>query len=166
MLSLKITDTKSLALHLFVKDTFDKFDLHRAAFKTAYYTEIDGVRNEEYFEKTEEKEPASELVSWKNVRPVAYDLIKGNRLPLYFKIVLKTGRAAAERYQEKSGLTDAKITSLSVNLTYANDVLTLTNGVSYDGFTLDKGAEALWDGDIRRFLEKIGVSFEDAASGE
>ena len=164
MLSLKITDLKTFAYHLFVKETFDKFDLHRAVFKTAYYTEIDGKRNEDYFKDSEDGGPDSDSISWKAVRPVSYELIKGGRLPLYFKITLKTGGKASGYYQEKAGLTDVNITSLSINLTYQDEVLTLTTGVSYDGFTLEKKAEQLWDKDVLVFLEKNGLAYEDTFS--
>ena len=162
MLSLKITDIKTFAEHLFVKDTFDKFHLHSAAFKTAFYTEIDGRRITEQTEGSEETAPEDDAVLWKDVRRAAFELIRGDRLPLFFRITLKASRSAGRYYKEKSGLQNAGITSLAINLNYQNDVLTLTTGVSYDGFTLDKSAEKLWDADVKGFLDKTGISFEDA----
>ena len=164
MLSLKITDLKAFASHLFVKETFDKFELLRAVFKTACYTEIDGKRNPEYFDESDTENVPSDSVSWKTVRPVAYALIKGDRLPLFFKITLKTSRQAAGYYREKAGLTNVNISSLSINLTYQEDVLTLTTGVSYEGFTMEKEAEKLWDKDVLAFLEKNALSFEGTLS--
>lgn len=161
MLSIRINDLKKFTSLLFTEDTFDKFVLHDAVFRTAVTTVIDGSRNADFY-REEENPPASLYVCWSEIRPVCFALIRGNRLPVSFRLVLLTGKEVTLKLVEKSGFTDCEASSLTLNINYREGALYLTTGVSYEGFTMDKTLEKYWDGTLRAFLEKHALDYADA----
>ena len=161
MLSLTITDLKKFTAMIFSEDCFDRFLLHDAEFRTSVLIRIDGEKDPDFYgEEEREKEMRQPCITWREVRPSALKLLSGKRLPLYFKIVLITAPDTAAVLQEKAGFTDCTVTSLSLNILYRAGVLSLTSGVSYAGFSLDKSMEKYWDGYVLSFLEKKEVTFE------
>lgn len=146
MISVTIENTGVLMNAMLKEDTFDRFLCINALFRTTYQTEIN-ARND------------ASPVYFRDLRPIAFDLLKGSRLPEYFRIVLTTDREATDRAVEKAGFEDCPVNSLVMNFTFQNETLTLSTGVSYGGFSLDKKLEAYWDQSVLRFLEKKEVRF-------
>jgi len=144
MKSIQITDLKKFTTLLFAEDAFDKFILHDATFKTEYTTTFDTVHT-----------------LWQEIRPIAFSLIKGTKLPSYFKMVLITDEAVTNSMVQKAGFTDCAVSSLSFNICYKENSIVLTTGVAYNGFSLDKKLDNYWDETIISFLEKKQVSFEN-----
>ena len=161
MLSIRIIDLKKFTALLFTEDAFDKFCLHDASFRTALTTMIDGSRNADFYREGEEI-PDSPYVSWSEIRPVCFALIRGSRLPVSFRLVMLTGREVTQKLAKRSGFTDCEVSSLTLNITYREGALYLTTGISYQGFTLDKTLEKYWDGTVRAFLEKHALNYTDA----
>ena len=162
MTALQITDLKKFTSLLFTEDTFDKFLLHDACFVTAFTTNIEGKKNPEFFtEEERENELKIPYMTWADLRPFCLKLISGKRLPLGFKIVLLTAPDNTEVMKEKAGFNDCEVTSMSMNISYQNNVLTLTTGISYAGFTMDKSLDKYWDQTIVRFLNRKEVPFEE-----
>jgi len=143
MKSIEITDIKKFTTLLFVEDAFDKFILHDGIFKTDYTTTFDTVNT-----------------TWAEIRPIAFLLIKGKKLPNYFKLVFITDEPVTKSCVEKSHFDDCEISSLSFNVSYKENTIMLTTGVAYKGFSLDKKLEQYWDETIISFLEKKEISFE------
>ena len=161
MLSIRINDLKKFTALLFTEDTFDKFCLHDAVFRTASTAVIDGSRNADFYREGETV-PTSPYVYWSEIRPVCFSMIRGNRLPVSFRLVMLTGKEVTQKLVLKSGFTDCEASSLTLNITYREGALYLTTGISYEGFTMDKTLEKYWDGTVRAFLEKHALNYMDA----
>ncbi|MBP5224396.1 MAG: hypothetical protein J6Z38_02285 [Lachnospiraceae bacterium] len=162
MLSVTISDLKAFTRLLFSDDAFDQFLLHDANFTTAYTVNVSGILNPEFFEEDENK-PEENCVSWGRFRPVATDLIRGKKLPVSFRIVLVTSKKSTEALVKRTGFSGCEVSSLSVNVSYRGKVLTLTTGIAYGGFTLDKSLDRYWDDSVRKFLDSKGIAYEEQA---
>ena len=160
MLHLRITDIRKFTELLFTRDTFDRFLLHDASFYTACTYSVEGEINKEYFGEDEKEAPANSFISWEEIRPLAMKIIAGKKLPLSFRIVLLTDRKSTDAMVMGSGFTGCPVTSLSMNIVYKNSELTLTTGVSYNGFSMDKSLENYWDENLTRFLNRKECAFE------
>ena len=162
MTALQITDLKKFTSLLFTDDTFDKFLLHDACFVTAHTVNIEGKKNPEFFtEEERENELKEPYMRWADLRPFCMKLITGHRLPLGFKIVLLTAPENTEMMKKNAGFQDCDVTSMSINISYQNNALTLTTGISYAGFTMDKSLDKYWDQSIIRFLNRKDLNFEE-----
>ena len=80
MLSIQIKDLKKFTSLLFTEDTFDKFCLHDAVFRTSATTVIDGSRNTDFYREGETA-PEALYVYWSELRPACFALIRGKHLP-------------------------------------------------------------------------------------
>ena len=92
MLSVSITDVKNFMAHLLSRETFDLFYLVEASFKKEISYHIDGHLNTDFFD-TDSERPEREYCLWKEVRPFAFSIIRGKRLPLGCKIILALPKA-------------------------------------------------------------------------
>ena len=68
----------------------------------------------------------------------------------------------------KSLLEESNLTSVSsdqvrfgLNIKYQDGLVSLITGCSYQTFTLDKEAESFWDKNVKAFLSKENVEFEE-----
>ena len=161
MLSLVFHDLKKMTSLLFTENSFDRFLLKSASLSAMLSVTISGEKDPDFFSEEErEKEMQESFVRYETVRPLLFSLIKGKRPPLSFRIILITDKNTTNSLKVKSGFSGAEVTSLSMNFSFKNGVLTLSSGVSYSGFTLDKSLEALWDQTIRNFLDQKDVTYE------
>ncbi len=154
MLGLTVTHLRDFTQHLFIKDSFDSFFLSEARFATSFTAEFDG--------KALSENAPQPYISWGQLRPVAFQLIRGKELPKSFSLVLvypteKTAAllAAAERETDPEMLP-----SLFINLRYRQEQLMLTTGVSEKSFYPDFGLPKLWDREVLKILAELGL--EDA----
>ena len=152
-----LEDIKAFTTHLFLQPTFDSFFLREAMFKTAATVTIDGAANADYFD-TDEGVP--EHVTWGSVRPLSFQVIKGNRLPVSFQIILypdETTAATLLGADVAKQTAFQKVTRYYLNLSYKNRLLTCTTGVSYAEFTVDKSADEAWDRAVSAFLKQMQI---------
>lgn len=157
-----LEDIKAFTTHLFLQPTFDDFLLREAVFKTAATITIDGAANADYFD-TGESVP--EHVTWGSVRPLSFQVIKGNRLPVSFQIILYPDETTTAKLlgPDAAELTARlKVTRFYLNLSYKNRLLTCTTGVSYAEFTVDKSAGEAWDRAVAAFLKQLQIPVSEA----
>ncbi len=163
MLSLQITDLKAFTALLFSKDAFDRFLFREGEFVTAFTTELDGRINKSFFAgddgSADASAPSESCMSWSEIRPFCLSLIKGNRLPVSFRIILITSSENTASIVKRSGFQDCPVTSLSINLIYAKKELYLTTGAAYSGFSLNKSLEDYWDKAVTAFLDSKEISY-------
>lgn len=157
MLGLSVTRLGEFTRHLFVKDSFDSFYLSEARFATSFTAQFDG-------KSLNDNAPAP-YISWSQLRPVAFQLIKGKELPRSFSLVLvypdeKTAAflAAAGRDADPDTLP-----SLFINLRYRQEQLMLTTGISEKSFYPDFELPKLWDRQVLNILRELGL--EETVSG-
>ncbi len=165
MILCKIKDKKDFMAKLLAGDCFDSFLLKEASIYGFVSYQIDGHINKAFFpeEDTETTTFLSyDYAQWKDIRPICFDLIKGKRTPTKFVFILYLKPDAMTAMFEKAGLssTNSLVQNLILNIRFEQGEMSITTGVDYSGFTLDKQAEQLWDSTTRKFLDKKEIGYD------
>ena len=148
MNKINITDIKTFMSTLLKKDDFDDFLLKEATITTFSTFTIDGRIKEAFYSKDEyEILENKDFSTWSSVKEHCFNIIKGKKLPVSFKIVLKTNKKTTEELLEASGapLNINDIEGLFLNIKYENGILDCISSTSLYTFTTDKSLEIYWD---------------------
>ena len=140
---------------LLMKSDFDRYLLREAQIVTFVTFTIDGKMQKNFYSNEEYKDMGKpELVMWQKVRPICFEMIKGSRTPVRFKIVLKLNEEETQKLIEENELsyTLSDVGGLYLNLVYENGDLNCITGTSMNLFTLDKSLEQLWDATVKKKL--------------
>ncbi|WP_408070624.1 DUF5721 family protein [Butyrivibrio sp. JL13D10] len=159
MIALQIKNTRQFMSTLLASESFDGFLMDSAELKIANTYMIDGHVNEDFFGEDESDKSEYDLSTWKSLRPVCYELIKGKRTPVSFKFILCLTPDKKEQLlgAELSGV----VSSLVFIIRFSEGHIIITTGVALSGFTLDKSYEKIWDDYMKRFLSGINVEYEE-----
>ncbi len=163
MTSYKVTDIRQCMNELLVKDTFDFFLLQEATVKTFAVFNIDGHRVDEFYspEESETIEAEDFLVAYENLRSHIYDVIKGKKTPVGFQIILSLPKRIIRQIIESEELNfDADSVSLVIIFRYVSSELTITTGISFREFIMDKSLESAFDKWVYTFLNATGINVE------
>ena len=165
MILCKIKDKKDFMAKLLTGDCIDSFLLKEASIYGFVPYQIDGHINRAFFaDETDEAIAftAYEYAQWKDIRPTCFDLIKGRRTPTKFTFILYLKPEAMTAMFEKAEIstTESLVRNLILNIRFELGEISITTGVDYSGFTLDKQAEQLWDTTTGKFLAKKEISYE------
>lgn len=148
MTALHVTDVKNFMSQLFVGMSFDSFLFVEGDISTAISYHIDGRVNMDFYTEEELEElKVEEYRTWDLTKPIVTQMIKGKKMPVAMKLILK-----------KAGRGD--LTYL-FNIRYENDTLVVVSGISRSSFTFDKSGEKEWDDNVKSFLIKSGIDFEE-----
>ncbi len=148
MNAIRVTDIKSFMNELFAGTAFDSFLFVEGDISVATDYHLDGKVNMNFFTEEElEQFRIEEFMRWQDIKESVKQLIKGKRLPVSMKLVLK-----------KAGSGD--ITYI-VNIRFDNNSLMLVTGVSRKVFTTDRTGEQEWDRNMCGFLKNHGIEFEE-----
>lgn len=165
MIALRLPDVKTMTSQLFVHEAFDYFLVSEASFTTYCTFMIDGHVKSDFY-SSEETEQLRDPVwtDWKTLRPQCYQLIKGSRLPLSFKIIFRLSSQNVEKMlaAASTSFTPADVDGLFLNIRYDKGALTLVTGTSLKTFTMDKSLEQEWDSMVKRLLKHNAIIFEEA----
>ena len=155
MLGLQMDDRKDFTNKLFRQEVFDHFLVPEAVFHTAFSIAIDGTGLTEEGTRT--------CASWGQLRPLAFQIVKGQTLPKAFKIVLRLTPENTERTLRSWGspVAPEEVSGLFVNILYEEGNIRCTTGVSLSSFSLDRSLDAAWDGVMRRFFRHHQISFSE-----
>ncbi len=145
MIALHVTDIKKFMGLLFSGTAFDNFLFVEGDISVAVDYHIDGMINKAFF--TEEDGEQGDFQSWAQTKQIVTQMIKGKRLPVSMKLVLK-----------KPGQGD--LTYL-LNVRFDNNNLLIVTGISHTVFTLDKTGEKEWDENMSGFLKRNGIDFDE-----
>lgn len=153
MKNYEIEDIKSFMNELLVNEKYDSFYLYEIRLKTSLDYYISGKINKEFYDTEEEREELYDYVSWGEIKHTVFGLIKGNRLPISFKVILMFNRENIERIIEMNNLPirPEDVSNLSMNIYYEDEKLLVTTGSSLKIFTLDKTLEHLWDDTVGKY---------------
>ena len=156
MIALKFPNQKQFTQALFLQPMFDAYTLYEGSVVTGCTYEIDGHRNAEYYMSDEEEAPQGTYLRWEEIRPSCFQMIKGKRLPLQFKFVLRAPETLVEQLlaSTETGITADQVQALHLIVQYRSGELTVTTGTALSFFTLDKTLEQLWDRYVGQFFEK------------
>lgn len=166
MLALKLTDIKDFMNKLLRTETFDHFLLQEAVIVGAANYVIDGRINQDYFTEEELEEAKltdSSILPFSMLRGNCFDLIKGKKTPTSFKFVFLLSPENQKKTLDSlhSSFTERDIRGFYLNLKFQNQTLTLTTGVSYQIFTMNKSLEEEWDKLVIRFLKQQQIPFDE-----
>ncbi len=167
MIALQIEDLKDFTAKLLVTAAFDDFLFSKGTIVTATTVTIDGRLNKEFFDSDQlidEQGYPRRYAGWAECRELAFQRIKGKKLPLSFHFVLLAGGACAAHIAEQAAssygnsVTPDQIDGLFLNIQYANGHILCTTGVSLHTFTLDRLLEQTWDNYVRQLFQKLQIA--------
>lgn len=168
MIQVQIRDIKLLMSHLLIQNTFDFYHIIEAKLSTFCTFSIDGVMQKEYVRAKEGEfpkeanEPGISYVSWKEVRPFCYSLIRGKQTPSEFQFVFLLPPDQVEKLRTRTcpDFNPDLISGLVLTVRYKKGKLTLLTGTSLKSFSLDRSLEKAWDGCLNTFLERLAIPYE------
>lgn len=148
-----IIENKKQFMALLLKGTaFDRLLVRNITLKTAVLFEIDCTLDKNWFD-SDEAESLEKYSSWSDMRHIVFELIKGSRLPGYMKIVLSPTPEATEKIHKNAA-------ALFINISFENNMLTVTTGSSQKNFSLDKAVDTTWDEYALKFFRHNGIIIE------
>ena len=168
---------KNCMSHLLLKDTFDTFLFIEGEFTTFNKFTISGYLQEDFFdEKLEET-----YSRWEKIRDFCFQIIRGKRTPLNFKIVLALPDDQIPAFLTAHGLTAYRpediqggkrsgrgltayrpedIQGLYLNFHYDGSTLQCITGTSLKTFSMDKSIEREWDTEVKSILKSKNIEGE------
>ncbi len=166
MKAFRLTDVKKFMGRLLGTDTFSPFLLAEATITTYNTFVIDGHVVKEFFSGDINDEgilPPYEFSEWVNMRSLCFDLIKGKRTPVNFKLVLHLKPELTGQILEEGNaqVTLSDIKAFVLNIKYDGSVLTCTTATAFYAFLPDKTPDRLWDEYASRFLAEKELDFEE-----
>ena len=158
MLAFQITGQKDFMNKLLGGDLFHEFDLKEATVSAAVNYYMDGHKNQDYFEE----EQREEYISFPDARNILFQMIKGKRTPVSFRITLHLNRKSVKQIEEKLklDLEQMMISHLVLNIRFEQGEMQLVSAVDYADFTLDKEFEKRWDHMIHQILTNNDICFK------
>ncbi len=166
MRAYQIKELKNFMTKLLATDAFDDFLLAEATITTYNTFVIDGHLVKEFFTGDVNDSgtlPDQAFSRWKDMKSLCFDLIKGKRTPVNFKIVLHLEESLVAELLSRgdTSVTASDIKALVLNLKYDGSTLTCITGTAFHSFLPDKTPDKLWDEYISRFLTEKGISFDE-----
>ncbi len=155
MNKINITDIGKFMCILLKKEEFDEFLLKEATITTYNTFSIDGRIKEAFFSKDELEQLEHKTFSdWKTVKSHCFNIIKGKKLPVSFKIVLKMNEPVTLTLLKESGapLNIADVEGLYLTIKYENNTLDCISTTSLYTFIIDKTLENHYDKSIEKYL--------------
>lgn len=131
---------------------FDDFLLEEATIKTYNTFEIKGRIIPEYFD---DYEFGYEFSYWKDIKPIAFDLIKGKTLPVSCNFVLHLSPAELNLLLKANNLEQYKeqISAFTMNIRFSNKEISIVTSPSFNTFVMDKTIDRAWDEYAENFLK-------------
>lgn len=164
MISFKISELKSFMSKLLIHNVFDNFLLTELDITTFNSFHISGKLVESYY-STDELEVLNnrKYSIWTEVKPFAFSLIKGNKLPTFVKIVFLLSPENTEKLIQNAGVNykPEEVSGLFLNVRYENGIINIVTGTSIKTFTLDKTLDNVWDSYVKSFLKENEIMFEE-----
>lgn len=165
MLALQITSMKAFMHHLLVADTFENFLLAEATISMANTYQIDGHINKEFYSEEELSDPnccSYDFTLWKDIKPFIFNLIKGKKTPLFFKIILHLNPANVGKLLAAGGcsIPAEQIKALVLTIKYDGTHAVLTTGSAFNTFIMSKEPDEIWDKAMMQFLSRKEIPFE------
>lgn len=163
MIALSVVDVKDFMSKVLIKNTFDKFYICDGEVETFTSFRFGGRLNTGFY-SGEEQETLNgrEYPFWSEVKPFAYQLIRGKKLPQSFKLVFQLSAENLEWLlsHNRIGASLQDIGGLYLNVKYEKKSVTLISGTSFKTFVMDRRLEQLWDATVFQFMKQNGIVVE------
>lgn len=166
MKAYQIKDVKNFMNKLLRTDAFDSFLLAEAAITTYNAFVIDGHIIKEFFTGDVNNDsilPPYEFSKWQDMRSLCFDLIKGRRTPVNFKLILHLKPELTKEILQKGecGVSLSDLKAFVLNIKYDGSMLTCITATAFHTFLPDKTPDKLWDDYFMDFLTDKSLSFEE-----
>lgn len=148
MINIHIEDKKTFTKKLFIGNDFDELLLVEACIITDNTYNIDGRIQKKFYTKEEyEILEEKEFSKWAKIKKLCFEMIKGTKLPLKFKIVLKLPKRYVESIlgRVETSFMSEDILGLAINIKYENDSMDIVTATSLKLFSMDKTVEDEFD---------------------
>jgi len=163
VIALSIVNVKEFMNILLIGETFDGFYVGESEITTFTQFKIGGRLSEDYFTSDElEALDRRTHCYWSEVKPMAFQLIKGKKLPVKFKIIFELSMKNREWLinHHHIQVPESDIGGLYLNIKYENKQVKCITGVSFNSFILDKSLEQMWDQTVQQFFKQKNIEFE------
>ena len=149
---------------LFQKTDFDQFLVREAEVQAAGGYKVNGHRNQGFYTKEELEElPDREYLRWEEIKPQAFQMIRGSKTPLLLTVTFLAREEELEELVAASGMGQIKeeIAGAYMNLKFQAGELVLATGVGFRTFVLGKEFERAWDLHVKEILKEKGIEFDE-----
>ncbi len=151
-----ITNVRDFMNLLFFGEDLDRYGLCEARIVTDCSLTMDGKRCGKFYDTGEiEEKKLAPYLEWGEKKALIFEAIKGKKLPVKMKIVLK---APETEGAEERGSTES--ISRYANISFEAGKLTVTSGVSGGGFSQSKQAGNAWDEEFFSLLASRHIEAE------
>lgn len=140
-------DVKNFMNKLLRENTFDGYELRNVEIENIAKFEIDGSINRDYLNEDEDRS----FCYWSEIKGYVFEIIKGNRLPKVFKVVLSLTADKVEILHPNGA-------AMFINIMFENDRVNFVTGTSQKNFSLDKGVDVAWEEYVHKFFKKLGLT--------
>lgn len=162
MKQFRITDLKPFTSSLFVGSGFDDLLLYKADITTGISASFDGALKKDFYDDDEwELVAETGYACWAQVKPLCFDMIKGKKLPVSFRISLMLPKDRAGELKAESRTNDDISVRLFLNIIYEHGILTCTTGVASSVFPPDRLLEDSWDAEAYALLRSKNITLEE-----
>ncbi len=162
MQALQVSSVKSFMNQLLAGTSFDNFLLAEGTVSTANTYTIDGHINKEFYKGDDTAVLPYDFAEWSEMKVLIFNLIKGKRTPLYFKLVLHFKPELVSKLLAAAGcsLPAEQVKALVLTIKYDGSSTILTTGTAFHTFVMNKEPDNIWDKAITQFLSKEGIEYE------
>lgn len=160
----QIKEVKNFMSRLFQKNDFDQFLVREAEVQSACSYKINGHRNQGFYTKEELEElPDRDYLRWEEIKPQAFQMIRGLKTPLLLTVAFLARREELEAVAAVSGAERIKeeIAGAYMNLKFQTGELVLATGVGFRTFVPGKEFERAWDQHVKELLKEKGIEFDE-----
>ncbi|MCH5252260.1 MAG: hypothetical protein J1F22_04740 [Lachnospiraceae bacterium] len=148
MIALRIENIKEFMARLFAGDMFDRFHVSECEVTTFVTFHAGGKLHPEWFDTEErreqEKTDVPEIVTWQQLKPYIFSLIKGKKTPEKLRIDFC-------HYMENGDCG-------SLRIQYEKEELIVFTGYMQKEFSLDKEKKIEWDENCLKFIQKNEIT--------
>jgi len=163
VIALSIVNVKEFMNTLLIGDAFDSFYVGESEITTFTQFKVGGRLKEEYYTSDElEALEGRTHCLWSEVKPLAFQLIKGKKPPVRFKIIFELSKKNRAWLIDHNHIqiAESDIGGLYLNVKYENQQVRCISGVSFNSFIPDKTLGQLWDQTVIQFLKQKNIEFE------
>lgn len=153
MIAGTVENKKEFMAMLLKGNAFDRLLVRSVSIKTNIFYEMDCVINKDWYTAEEQESLTEKYIAWSELRPTIFNIIKGNKLPGYMKIILSPSDEAMAKIHTNAA-------ALFINIIFENGKLSIITGSSEKMFSLDKAVEHSWDEYAARFFKHNGIIIE------
>lgn len=164
MNSFEIKENKLFMKSLLATNMFDAFFMEEASITTYNHFTIDGHLIPDFYTKEEQEAMLTDgsfpaFSKWEQMRPICFELIKGKRTPVQFKIVLHAPQNVVKELisKEECTIDHSLVRALVCTIRFDGINTTCISATALSTFVPDKSLDKLWDEWVSVFLSEMTV---------